>query len=696
MRNCLTHFIALFGTGFLLSAEEVKLANPSFESGTASYWISRPAMVKMDAAEFSDGKKSLAVTPETGKTVAVVFNTGYSRNSIYEISFDAKTDTPENGPQLTISLMLQGTKPIRFFTANKQQAKELSTPAKLDPQWKTLKYTIGPIPEKVMNQNVKRLMFYFNIKGGPQNGKVWIDNIKLNLSPAVTAPQKQEPLAFVFPKAVRVFETNPDITVLSNAGSGTIRVAATDAFGKKIFEQESNEDTDKFQFRLPGNDYYRLSAELIRDGEVKAKTTTSLFITTPLPEDYYSTPDPAFGVWGLNPAQELQRLGGAKWDRQLFFTVFQKKDAKPVPPTEEQIANRGPVKIIRCMNILNPFRRMVPVPEQDREKLAKQLETEISSRRGLVDVWETQNEPMVGENFHGTMNDVMDIIRFESRIVRRVDPKAAIAGICINPMNANQYNQYLGYYRNHNIGRLIDGVMLHPYIPGAQNPDLAGYVETLNRLNRELSAIAGKPVPMYISEIGYSAKPGGEVTEYQQAAYLARVMILNFTIENLKACVWHIGLWNEATSQRELDFALIRKQEPGSKVYQPKPSFAAWATASRMLYNAKLLRELNVGKTMRVWLFEKEGKPMLIAYSLIPEPVRMQLALQAPSAEVVDVCGRRSTVKCRDGILNLELGEGPVYISGGTLDQFAAGKFDAVFTPDGAKESFPAAGATGC
>lgn len=32
--------------------------------------------------------------------------------------------------------------------------------------------------------------------------------------------------------------------------------------------------------------------------------------------------------------------------------------------------------------------------------------------------------------------------------------------------------------------------------------------------------------------------------------------------------------------------------------------------------------------------------------------------------------------------MNLELGEGPVYISGGTLDQFAAGKFDAVFTPD--------------
>lgn len=46
-------------------------------------------------------------------------------------------------------------------------------------------------------------------------------------------------------------------------------------------------------------------------------------VTTPLPGDYYSTPHPAFGVWGgLTP--ELRRIAGAKWDRQLFFTFFQK------------------------------------------------------------------------------------------------------------------------------------------------------------------------------------------------------------------------------------------------------------------------------------------------------------------------------------------------------------------------------------
>lgn len=653
------------------------LKNGSFEQGLAQYWVNRRKCAEIDSTAASHGRRSLKVTPED-KNVDLAQGVPMKPGEIYTIRFDAKSSTPENGPVLKLGVLMRGKKPLAYFSAKGEQ-KKFAEAVPLEGDFKTFEYELGPFPEDWRGTKVESLMFYWHVRPGTNPGSVYLDNLQIETAPA--AQKKNNGIVFQFPGDIRIFEKGFPLKVSHGAGTGILKVRGVNALGKELFSAESKPGKPEVTIPVSEPDYYAVTAEVFENGKMVKQAKSTFAVTTPLPGDYYTTSQPAFGVWGgLNP--ELRRLGGAKWDRQLFFTIFQKKDFQPVEPSPEAIAGREPVNIIRCMNILNPFKRMVPVKQDEWPELEKRLEKDILSRKGLVQVWETQNEPMVGENFHGTMNDVMDIIRFESRIVRRVDPKAAIAGICINPMNANQYNQYLGYYRNHNIGRLIDGVMLHPYIPGAQNPDLAGYVETLNRLNRELSAIAGKPVPMYISEIGYSAKPGGEVTEYQQAAYLARVMILNFTIENLKACVWHIGLWNEATSRRELDFALIRKQEPGSKVYQPKPSFAAWATASRMLYNAKLLRELNVGKTMRVWLFEKEGKPMLIAYSLIPEPVRMQLALQAPSAEVVDVCGRRSTVKCKDGILSLELGEGPVYISGGTLDQFAAGKFDAVFTPD--------------
>ena len=45
-----------------------------------------------------------------------------------------------------------------------------------------------------MNQEVKRLMFYLNVKGGEKNGKVWIDNIKLKAdAKAPAAPAKALP-----------------------------------------------------------------------------------------------------------------------------------------------------------------------------------------------------------------------------------------------------------------------------------------------------------------------------------------------------------------------------------------------------------------------------------------------------------------------------------------------------------------------
>lgn len=485
----------------------------------------------------------------------------------------------------------------------------------------------------------------------------------------------------MLPAPVQLYTAAPEISVKTALDNAEISAAATDCFGETVWSGKSAPGSKSLSVPLSGNDYYLLTAQVAVNGKVAESAATSLLITAALPKDYYQTTAPAFGVWGgLDPY--LRQVGGAKWDRQLFFTVFQKADFTAQAPDEAAIAKREPVKIIRCLNVLSPFKKMVAVPADDWADILTKLDKEITSRRGLVDVWETQNEPMVGENFHGTMADVMDIIRHESAAVRRIDPGTPIAGICINPMNQNQFNQYLGYFKQFQIERYIDGVMLHPYIPGAQSPDTSGYVDVLNRLSRELAAITGKRVPMYISEIGYSTKPGGEVTELQQAAYLARVMLLNFQIPDLKACVWHIGLWNEATSQRELDFGLLRKYDKGSPLRQPKPAYAAWATASRMLYNAKYVGELNFNRKVRVLLFEKNGKPLLAAYSLIPEDVKFQLAVNSREADLTQVCGKTVRQTVDGGVLELTLTEAPVYIEAGTLDYFNGNQFQAEFTPN--------------
>ncbi len=665
------------------------LKNGSFEQGTGGFWINRSAAVKINADETPDGSRCLAVEPPAGASVDIVQGTKHQSGQVYVISFDAKASVAEGGPQLTVKAMLQGEKgPIMFFPGVGEQKKSLSTPAAVTDQWQTFTLKLGPVPDEAMGKAVRNVLFYWNVKPGTEGVKLFLDNLRVTVElaaaaePAPAAEVKSGAIRFLLADPVRIFESVPAFAVEAEVGrEQQLRVTGTDAFGRRTLAVEARPGEPKLEVPLPGPDYYAIRAELLEGGKAVKTAETSLMVTTPLPKDYYDTPQPAFGVWGgLTP--ELRRVAGAKWDRQLFFTFFQKSDAPAAPPSAEKVAAREPIKIIRCMNVMHPFKKMVPYSSEELEEQRTKLAKEIVSRRGLVDVWETQNEPMVGENFHGTMDDVMDIIRMESETVRQNDPGRPVAGICINPMNANQYNQYIGYYRKYGIDKYIDALMLHPYIPGAQSPDASGYVGTLNRLSREVAAIAGRRVPMYISEIGYSTKPGGEVSELQQAAYLARVVLLNRQMPGLEACVWHIGLWNEATSRRELDFGLLRGYPKGSPVREPKPGFAAWATVSRMTYDADYVRELNISRQVRVLLFSKRGRAMLAAYSLTPEPARLQLPLNVPEAVVTEVCGKRSTVPLQDGILSLTLTEAPVYIEGGELDSFDADRFSAVFEPE--------------
>ena len=692
------------------AGEEVKLQNPSFEEGTGGYWISKPALAKIDTETSSAGLQSLLLDLPADSKLSAVANVEARPGSTYRFSFDSKSSAGAESPKITVSLMLQGKKPIAFwYPSGKSKADFVFTPGE---KWERREFVFGPIPETMQKQDVKRLMLYIDVSTTAQAGKVWIDKLACEMQPGEatvkdqTAPQaspsvnppspvkaapsattppspvKAAPLAsqaspelkkksesdsliLELPAPVQVFERPIAVKVAAipdSPADSTVTLSVSDCREREIFRRQSSAQSGiELELGLPG--YYRATARLCDStGKELALKTSSLTITTPLPDDYYSTPEPAFGVWGLQ--SDLLKVGGAKWTRQLFFTFFQKPDFQADPPSPEKIAARSPIKVIKCINVLHPFKKMYPVPSDEWPALREKVTKELIASRGLVDVWETQNEPMVGENFHGSMSDVVDIISNTSRLVRSLNPGVPIAGICINPMSQNQYSQITGYYRNYGMANLVDNVMLHPYIPNAAAPDTSGYVDVLNRLGRELNQITGHDVPMYISEIGYSTKPGGEVTELQQAAYLARVILLNRQVKNLRACVWHIGLWNDATSARELDYGILRGHPKNSQLREPKPAFAAWATVSRMTYNASYRGELEFGRGVRVHLFERNGKALLAAYSLTGQPRKLKLPLGGTEVLTTDVCGSPSTQPVNAGVVEVTVDEAPLYIAG--------------------------------
>lgn len=677
-------------------AETFPLDNPSFEKGTGGYWLNRPALASIDGDESTQGARSLRFDLPGGKSVDTVFYIPSRTGETWTLEFDAKA---EGEPLLQLKVMLHGEKPVCFWTPDKG-TKAL---AELHPEgkWTRMKCVFGPLPAKAMGKDVGKAAVYLSISSDAP-AKLWLDNLAISSAPgeaadaAKPAPRsapkpsakpdapktvetksKKTPpdagsLTLSLPGDLKIYEKPVEISLSCKASlkeGSLIRLRLLDFRDRQLLDETANAGgTVRAQIGKPG--YYKAEAILETDGAAVEMKTSSFMIAIPLPDDFYSTPEPAFGVWcGVD--WKLLKLAGAKWTRQLFFTQFQKPDFKGDAPSAQAIASKNPIKVIKCLNVLSPFKKMTAVPQDAWSGLLDKTGKEITASKGLIDVWETQNEPMVGENFHGSMADVVDIISNESRLIRKIAPGMPIAGICINPMSANQYGQIIGYYRNFAMDRLIDAVMIHPYIPNAAAPDSSGYPEMLARLSRDLKEITGRDVPIYISEIGYSTKPGGEVSELEQAAYIARVALINRGFPNLKACVWHCGLWNDAGSRRELDYGILRPHPKGSPIREPKPAFAAMATMARQTYDASYLGELEFGRGAKALLFSRKGLPLIVAYSLSKTPKTLKIPLSGGKASITDLCGTPSETNTENGLLTITVDEAPVYISGGGADDIA-------------------------
>ena len=184
-----TRFITpiLFALAATAAAAEVAFQNGSFEQGTGGYWINRPAAVRVDSTDSTDGMQCIAITPPETGTTSVVQGVKLVPDTVYVVSFDARAGVPANGPQLTMAAMLQGDKPIAFFEGSAEQKKALATPAAVTDKWQTFTQKIGPVPATVQGKTVKKLMLYWNVKPGEPGSRLFLDNIRITAEAA--APQ---------------------------------------------------------------------------------------------------------------------------------------------------------------------------------------------------------------------------------------------------------------------------------------------------------------------------------------------------------------------------------------------------------------------------------------------------------------------------------------------------------------------------
>ena len=104
-----TRFITpiLFALAATAAAAEVAFQNGSFEQGTGGYWINRPAAVRVDSTDSTDGMQCIAITPPETGTTSVVQGVKLVPDTVYVVSFDARAGVPANGNAIYGSALLR-------------------------------------------------------------------------------------------------------------------------------------------------------------------------------------------------------------------------------------------------------------------------------------------------------------------------------------------------------------------------------------------------------------------------------------------------------------------------------------------------------------------------------------------------------------------------------------------------------------
>lgn len=650
---------------------KLEIANPSFEEGMVGHWTSSPGIMRVDTSRAARGAHSLRVAPGGGGDLTSGFHPP-APDMLYDVSFSLVGEEGKPLPRVGVQFLLTDANgPCDFWwpadrgnwwAQGKAQGYVMQW-WKPTARWQRISGTFGPVGAMFRGHGFTGIQMYIKVdsRGQKNAGALWIDDISVTARPA-PPPTRRATISIDLPTEIHLYTKTPRLAVRADDApeAATLHGELRNFRGEVIVRAEGP-PSEPLALKIPQTGYYAVKGELRDGGELLGSATTTLMVTTPLPPDYYETPHPAFGVWGVDLGEG--RDAGMKWTRRLFWNQFEERDGPlpAEPPSAQELAQWKDVNVVCNLNVCNAFSSPAPLPREAWPQTLAYLKRAITRRKGIVDVWETQNEPMVGENFHGTMQDVMDIMRITAQAAREADPGTPVAGVCINVMHANQYGQYVGYYERFGAADVLDGVILHAYIPSAQSPDLGGFVEVLNRLAKDLERIAGKQVPMYITEMGYSTRPGGEVTELQQAAYLARTALLIRQVPALVGTVWHIGYTPIGRGDRERDYGILRVYKD-SRLQEPKPAWVAWATVSRMTYDAEYLRELELGRNAVGLLFSRRGNPLLVLYTANDEPERVKIGLGGKQALLTDMCGSKRTVALQEGVLSLKIDAAPVYV----------------------------------
>lgn len=247
--------------------------------------------------------------------------------------------------------------------------------------------------------------------------------------------------------------------------------------------------------------------------------------------------------------------------------------------------------------------------------------------KGQVSFYEVWNEWDVEDPVSPAFTeDYARLVADADGIIRERDPQARVLAGAVTSLGIES-----GFARrliDNGVLNSVDGLSLHPYVHcrgrGRNTPE--AWIDWLDDVDRELTLAAGRPVPLYLTEMAWPSHQGAcGVDEQTQAAYLARSFFLARTLPSIRGMWWY-DLRNDGTDRREREhnFGLLRHD------YQPKPAYRVLTAISPIVRDYEYLgQERRRSRDVFLLRFRHEGDEVLVGWSA-GEPT--SLLLEAPAA----------------------------------------------------------------
>lgn len=208
--------------------------------------------------------------------------------------------------------------------------------------------------------------------------------------------------------------------------------------------------------------------------------------------------------------------------------------------------------------------------------------------------------------------DYARLIADAAGIIRQRDPAATVLAGAVTSQGIE--SGFALRLLENGLMQSVDGLSLHPYVHcrGWRRNTPEAWIDWMAEVDKELTRAAGRPVPLYLTEMAWPSHQGAcGIDETLQAAYLARAFFLARTLPNIKGMWWY-DFRNDGTdkTEREHNFGLVRQD------FTPKPAYPVLAAISEIVSQYAYLGRLeNTANDVVMLRFARGDDELLVAWS---------------------------------------------------------------------------------